>query len=234
MFELFAQIGRPMQISELAGHLGVPISSCFKLVRAVEQRGYLYSPRARGALYPSRRLYDVGKAILENDVLSPRIRGRIAALRDQVGETVCVGQRRDAEVVFLEVAESMHPIRYSVGVGDTRALHVNAMGKAILSTLPPGELQRVLGSISYERFAPNTLTTAEALAKDIEASRSRGWYGNFGEAVADALAIAVPVRIGANWYALAIVGPTYRMEPELARHLQALFDAAREIDQEKH
>ena len=52
LFELFAKVGRPMQISELAEHLGAPVSSCFKLVRAVEQRGYLYSARARGSCSP--------------------------------------------------------------------------------------------------------------------------------------------------------------------------------------
>jgi DNA-binding IclR family transcriptional regulator len=232
LFEMFAAFGRPMQISELAEHLGAPVSSCFKLVRAVEERGYLYSARARGALYPTRRLYDLGKAILENDVLSPRIRRRIAELRDRVGETVCLAQRRDKEVVFLEVMESTHSIRFSMSVGDTRAVHANATGKAILSTLPAGEFQRVLESLSYERFTPNTLATAEALAADIERGRARGWYGNAGETVADALAMAVPVRIGADWYGLAIVGPTYRVEPELSQHLNALFEAARDIGQE--
>ena len=233
LFELFAKVGRPMQISELAEHLGAPVSSCFKLVRAVEQRGYLYSARARGALYPTRRLYDIGKAIMENDVLSPRIRDRIAVLRDKVGETVCLAQRRDKEVVFLEVMESTHSIRFSIGVGDTRPLHANATGKAILSTLPPIEFQRVLQSLSFERFSPSTLTTAQALAADIERGRDRGWYSNAGETVPDALAVAVPVRIGADWYGLAIVGPTYRMEPELSRHLKALVEAARDIDEDR-
>jgi DNA-binding IclR family transcriptional regulator len=119
-----------------------------------------------------------------------------------------------------------------MSVGDTRAVHANATGKAILSTLPAGEFQRVLESLSYERFTPNTLATAEALAADIERGRARGWYGNAGETVADALAMAVTVRIGADWYGLAIVGPTYRVEPELSQHLNALFEAARDIGQE--
>jgi DNA-binding IclR family transcriptional regulator len=231
LFETFAKLGRPMQISELAEHLGAPISSCFNLVRAVEKRGFLYSAKARGALYPTRRLYDVARSILERDAVSPQMRERMAQLRDQVGETVCLAQRRIKEVIYLEVFESHHSIRFAVHVGDTRALHANSMGKAILSRLVPSDLALVLPGLSYERFSPNTLTSPEALAADIERGRERGWYSNFGETASDALAAAVPVRIGPDWYGLSIVGPESRMRPKLERHLGALFDAARDINE---
>jgi len=232
LFEIFAKLGRPMQITELAEHLGAPISSCFNLVRAVEQRGYLYSAKARGALYPTRRLYDVARSILESDVVSPQIRQRMAQLRDQVGETVCLAQRRDKEVVYLEVLESRHSIRFTIHVGDTRPMHANSMGKAILSRLAPNDLAQILPTLSYEQFSPNTLTTPESLAADIEVGRERGWYSNVGETAFDALAAAVPVRIRSNWYGLSIVGPDNRMQPKLEAHLAALFDAARDINQE--
>jgi DNA-binding IclR family transcriptional regulator len=218
LFELFAAAGQPMQVSELAERLGAPLSSCFKLVRAIEERGYLYAPGARGALYPTRRLHDLGRTLLEHDPVSATIRVQLAALRDTVGETVCLGVRRGRDVVFLEVVESPHAIRFTLAAGDTRSLHANATGKAILSTLPPAALRRALQELSYERHSASTLTDAEALAADIERSR--------GEAVADALAIAVPVRIGGDGYGLGIVGPTYRMEPLLDGHLRALRAAA--------
>ena len=226
LFELFAAAGQPMQVSELAERLGAPLSSCFKLVRAIEERGYLYAPGARGALYPTRRLHDLGRTLLEHDPVSATIRVQLAALRDTVGETVCLGVRRGRDVVFLEVVESPHAIRFTLAAGDTRSLHANATGKAILSTLPPAALRRALQELSYERHSASTLTDAEALAADIERSRARGGFLNAGEAVADALAIAVPVRIGGDGYGLGIVGPTYRMEPLLDGHLRALRAAA--------
>ena len=229
LFELFAAAGRPMQVTELAERLGAPVSSCFKLVRAVEERGYLYAPRARGALYPTRRLYDLGRVILDHDPIPARVREHIAALRDAVGETVCLGVRRGKDLEFLDVAESPHAIRFNLSVGDTRSLHANATGKAVLSTLPPAELRRALGSLHYERHSASNLTTPVALAADIDRGRERGWFVNAGEAVADAMAIAVPVHIGGDGYGLGIVGPTYRMEPLLDRHLQALRVAADEI-----
>lgn len=230
LFEAFARSGRPMLLTELADALDAPVSSCFNLVRAVEQRGYLYLTRPRGGLYPTRRLHDIGRAIYEHDRISPAIRERMRVLRDAVGETTCLAHRRDAQVVYLEVVESVHSIRFSVQVGDTRPVHANSMGKAMLSTLADDELDRVLRSLTYTRFSPNTRVTPEALAADIELGRRRGWYGNDGETAPDALAAAVPVRIGGDWLGLAVVGPKPRMAPDLERHLHALRAAARDIE----
>lgn len=230
LFEAFARSGRPMLLSEIAEALDAPVSSCFNLVRAVEQRGYLYAARPRGALYPTRRLHDIGRAVFEHDRISPPIRERMRALRDAVGETACLAQRRDADVVYLEVVESLHSIRFTVRVGDTRPVHANSMGKAILSTLPPDALERALGALTYVRLSPRTLVTPAALAADIARGRRRGWYRNDGETAPDALAAAVPVRIGADWYGLAVVGPKPRISVGLERHLDALRTAARDIE----
>ena len=231
LFELFAQSGRAMTLTEVAESLHIPASSCFNLVRKVEQRGYLYAAKSRGALYPTRRLYDVAKKIFDNDVVTPTIRARMADLRDQVGETVCLAQRRDKEVVYLEVQESRHSIRFAIRVGDTRDLYANSMGKAILASLNKTERDRIVAGLNFRPLSPKTLSSRKALEADIEHGRKRGWYSNVGETAVDVLAAALPVLIGAECYGLSIVGPSNRMKPELDSHLKALHRAAAEISQ---
>jgi DNA-binding IclR family transcriptional regulator len=229
LFEAFAELKRPLTLTELSESLGIPASSCFNLVRGIEHRGYLYAARARGALYPTRRLFDVARAIFASDVVSPAVRARMETLRDDVEETTCLAHRRGKEVVYLEVHESPHSIRFSVKVGETRDLHSNSMGKAILASMPPDERGQLLKTLSYRKHSPRTISTAAALERDIEAGRKRGWYSNFGETAADALAAAVPVRIGGETYGLGFVGPHYRVEPHLDRYVKALARAAADI-----
>ena len=229
LFEVFAELGRSASLSELAERLAIPTSSCFNLVRAVEDRGYLYAAKARGALYPTRRLYDIARTILDNDLVSPAVRARLARLRDDVGETVCLAQRRDTEVVYLDVQESRYSIRFAVSVGETRDIHANSMGKAIVSTMTATETEKLLSRLSYRAHSANTLRSAAALRADLERGRERGWFCNDGETVADALAAAVPVRIGSDWYGMSIVGPATRMRPKLETQLAALFKASVDI-----
>lgn len=232
LFELFAQVGQPMTLTELAEALGIPTSSCFNLVRGVEQRGYLYAAKARGAFYPTRRLFDTAKAVLARDLISPAVRERLATLRDEVKETVCLAARRDEKVVYLEVAESPQSIRFTVNVGDTRDLHSNSMGKAILSTMGEGERARVLKKLSYRAHTSRTLRSSEELEADIASGRKKGWFGNIGESTPDAFAIALPVSIGHAWYGVAVVGPQHRMKPLLKEHLASLRVVAADITDE--
>ena len=60
LFEGFAELWGPASLSEVSRQLRIPMSSCFCLVRTVENRGYLYATRARGPLYPTRRLLSRG------------------------------------------------------------------------------------------------------------------------------------------------------------------------------
>lgn len=230
LFEAFADAGKAMSITELAERIGFAPSSCFNLVKAVERSGYLYAVKARGALYPTRRIYDVAQRIMAADAISPAIRARLAALRDEVGESVCLAKRRDAVVVYLDVAESAQSIRFTVEVGDTRPLHANSMGKAILSSLPDAERAAVLAKLEYPMLSDKTLSSATALEADIELGRRRGWFSNFGETARDALAAALPVRIGGELYGMAIVGPHYRMEPLLEAHVAALRRACADVE----
>jgi hypothetical protein len=134
MFEAFAEARKPLSLTELAERIGIAPSTCHSLVKSVERSGYLYAAKARGALYPTRRIYDVAQQIMQNDLISPAIRARLERLRDETGESCCLAKRRDGDVVYLEVSESLQSIRFTVAVGETRPLHANSMGKAILAS----------------------------------------------------------------------------------------------------
>jgi len=230
VFELFARLGRPLSLSEIAEDLGIPVSSCFNLLRAVEDRGYLYADKARGPLYPTRRLYDIAKAVFDHDVVTPDMRARLQALRDRTGETVCLGCRKESSVVYLDVQESSQAIRFAVKAGDRRDVHSNSIGKAILSTCDDEALAAALESLDYRRHTPRTLRNAAELKADIARGRAEGWYANRGESTLDALACALPVRLGADVYGIAVVGPVTRMQDRLQKHLSALRSAARDIE----
>jgi IclR family acetate operon transcriptional repressor len=232
MFEAFAEARKPLSLTELAERIGIAPSTCHSLVKSVERSGYLYAAKARGALYPTRRIYDVAQQIMQNDLISPAIRARLERLRDETGESCCLAKRRDGDVVYLEVSESLQSIRFTVAVGETRPLHANSMGKAILASLPDAERAAIIAKLPYNKLSDKTLASATALEADIEQGRKRGWYSNFGETAIDALAAAMPVRIGGEWYGVSIVGPHYRMESVIVAHIKALRGAVNDIEAE--
>ena len=71
-FEAFASRKGPLSLTDLMNILNIPLSSCHDVVRALEDRGYLYEIRPRGGYYPTARLFAVAKAIVDNDPIAQR------------------------------------------------------------------------------------------------------------------------------------------------------------------
>lgn len=215
MLELFASKGRPMLISEIGNELKIPSSSCFKLVRTVERRGYLCDAGHGAGVYPTRRLLKLAKIISDKDALGEGVSAVIEKLRDETQETAILGRISDAQVLTVDAAESFSAIRFVVRVGDRRPLHANSVGKAILASMAAPAQEMLIKKIHWQRFTSATRMTEGALRKDLAEGAERGWWTNDGESVADAFAIACPVRIGEELYGISITGPSSRVRPRL-------------------
>ncbi len=229
LFEAFAELGRPASLSELSRHLRIPVSSCFGLLRSLEKRNYIYAVKPRGTYYPTKRLLQVAQAIAANDLLSTRVSHVLEKLRDMSGETVILAKRRDLHTLYLDVFESSYDIRYVAQIGFLRDLHAGSMGKAILGMMSKSERAKILTRLPFTRLTPKTLTTAKALEADIVAGQARGWYKNFGESVPDLSAIARPIKVDGEIYAVGIIGPKLRIESTCELHTAQLEKACKAI-----
>lgn len=230
LIEVFASERRPLSLSELARAINAPVSSCYALVRTLEHRGYLHSLNSRRSLYPTKRLLRNAERIAEHDPLTESVWPALRALADKTDETILLGMRVGARIAFAEVIESSRGVRYSAAVGDTHPLHASAMGKAILSRLAPNEYAAALADIRFTRVTGATLTSRSAFERDLRASIARGWFENRGENAADILAVAVPIRVDDQLYAIAVAGPLSRVDRALERNVKALLLAQRQID----
>ena len=149
----------------------------------------------------------------------------------QFGETVVLAKRRDTEVVYLDVVESRSTIRYVASVGDVRPLHASSLGRALLSRVPPAERSALLKRIDYPRLTGKTLTSARALEAAVEQGAARGWFANFGESVPDLYAIACPLTVQGTVYAMALIGPSRRIEENQNRLAAALQKVCRSLEE---
>jgi DNA-binding IclR family transcriptional regulator len=229
VFEAFRQARRPLSLSELARLTDMPVSTCHGVMRALEQRGYLYFVGARDA-YPTRKLWDSADEIRAHDPVERLLEPGLAALRDETDETVILGTRQADAVLYLLVLESGQSIRYSARAGERKPLHSSAIGKVLLGGLSPEALDQWLSRRHLERVTDRTLTGARQLRADLDASRARGWYATRGENVADVMAVAAPLRLGSSVFGVAIAGPLHRMQAAEAKHAKRLLQCVRRLE----
>jgi DNA-binding IclR family transcriptional regulator len=230
IFETFAQSQEPLSLSEISRALNAPLSSCLYLVRALENRGYLYAVGARKHLYPTRKLFDIAKAIAVGESWIERIEPELVELRNVTRETVILGKRQGNKVVYLAIYEGPQTIRYSSSVGELKPLHSSSIGKALLSVLDATERKKLITKLSLDAITAATITDPIALAKDIKKAAELGHAVTRGENVADVMAIAKPLLLGKEYYGLAIAGPLYRIGAEAEHHIQCLDRTCKAVE----
>jgi len=221
IFESFARRQRPISVSDLARELSLPTSTCFALVRTLVDRGFLYYLRPRGAFYPTRRLSQVAEAIAHHDPIAQNVRPLLEALRDATGETVILGKLQGLGVVYLEIIESRHAVRYTMTVGSVRALHASSIGKAIVAAMEDEPRERLLSQLKYPKLTEHTIRNRAHYKKSVDEGHKRGYWTNIGESSPDVMGIALPVRIFGDLYGINLVGPQSRFD----RHLKSYADA---------
>jgi len=223
ILEAFDKVQKPLSLTDLAELTGIPKSSCHAIVGTLTTRGYLYSLTRPRALYPTRRFFDLARSIHEKDPFVERVMPMLERLRDASRETVILGKRQGHAVIYLQVVESPHSIRYSASPGEFKPLHSSAIGKALLGSLKEPELRAQLAGRELPAVTGATLTDEEALVADILESRRRGFFLTRGENVPDVWAVSAFLSVHSETLAVAVAGPRHRMEGTVMEHAQLLL-----------
>lgn len=223
ILEAFQKSQKPLSLTDLAEMAGIPKSSCHAIVATLTARGYLYSLARPRALYPTRRMYDLARDIHAKDPFVERMMPLLERLRDASRETVILGKRQGDAVIYLQVVESPHPIRYSAQPGAFKPLHSSAIGKALIGSLKEPELRALIQDKDLAAATSATLTDHDMLISDILASRRRGYFLTRGENVPDVWAVSAFLSVNSETLAVAIAGPRHRMENSVTECVQLLL-----------
>jgi DNA-binding IclR family transcriptional regulator len=116
------------------------------------------------------------------------------AIRDAVNETVILSIRVGDRRVNIDYVESTQAIRRLTQLGFEVALHIGATGRALLSGLPPDELEQYLQSSSLAVLATDTSIPREKLLEEIDHVRCHGYAVAFREITSDTAAVSAPIH----------------------------------------
>lgn len=224
-----------LSLTELSARLGIHKSTMHRLLGTLESKGFVQRDRETGRYRLGTRILELAFLVVEHNDLQQRARPHLYRLVEQCQETVDLSVLDGTHVVYLEVAESPHRVKLAARPGQRLPVHSTASGKALLAFLPHQDLERLLSG-ELARYTDSTLTTREALLKDLEATRQRGYAVSFQEHEAGINAVAAPVldMRGHPIAAVAVAGPAFRLTPErileIAPAVRATADAiARDV-----
>lgn len=186
---------------------------------------------------PITRRYYLGPLIL-NLASNPLIAHRnlimnafagMKYLRDISGETVLLHIRVGLERKCLEELESLQNIKFTAGKGVTAPIYLGSAGKILLCEMKDDELEILLRNIQLRPVGPHTITDKGELLRELQKAREQGFSTSYGERLADAIGISVPIKNYVCPVALSILGPANRIRPRMADLVKETKQVGREI-----
>jgi IclR family transcriptional regulator, acetate operon repressor len=219
--------------TELRDQLGLPKSSLHRLLRTLEQGGYLELRAGSYVLGPqAAQLARKLNQALPTENFPASCRPTIAWLARETGESVMLGVPTSDgnEIVYVEVVNSVTPLRFTVPFGHKRPLYAAASGQVLLAFRSDEEVSRYLAETEFHKLTRETLGR-DQLPVHLKSIRERGFVFDRNSSFIGASAVASPCfdRTGNVQSAISIAGPTERIEQELDRLFHLSLDAGKQI-----
>lgn len=224
-----AQSSEPRTLTNLSDQLGLTKSNMRRLLSTLIEEGFAVQESEKGKYRATLKLWELASGILNDADVVTEARRLMPRLLAATGETVHLSILMGWEVAYLDKLEGSHAVRSYTQIGGRAPAWCVATGKALLSHchFDPGDWDR-----EFERFTPNTLTTAKQLQNEFEIIREAGIAFNRCEWRDDVLGAASPIfdASGRATAAIGISGPSARLSlRDLQSHAPEVIEAAGEI-----
>lgn len=230
VLETIEAAGTGLTLTELARQLDESQTVVFRLLKTLEEQGYIQQDAATKRYTLGLRLWEMGAKALGRIGLVDLARPVLKWLTRVTGETSALVILRDADVLYVDIAEGSEPLRVYAEVGQRVPAYATASGKAMLAHHP--ELLSHVIRAGLKRLTPATITRASELKRRLAEVRRTGLAVNHGERRDDIAAVAAPVfdAQGACVAAVSLSGPRTRVNGELLEELKRhVRKAAEEI-----
>ena len=229
--------GEPLQLADIALATGLPKATASRLLSTLAYRGLAVKDPATGRHMLGPGLLGLAQGVTRGgELVASLAKPGLIMLRERVDETIMLHVRTGIEAICVEELRGDFPLSFTVLVGTPTPLHVGASGKVLLAFMEPAEQARLLRALKLYRVTAKTTTDLNALTRELEQIKKRGWALTTGEANEGSTALSVPVR-GPHGILLAvgIAGPVLRLpRRRLLGHLGDLQSAAKLIESALH
>lgn len=229
ILSLFATGPAQASVEEIAAAIDAPKSSTYRYVKILKDAGFIL---------------EIGNRLLEVSPLaaglarSSRLAGKLISTARPVMRRLTQGSRELTLLVkrsghfgvCVESCESIMPLRYTFEVGATFPLHhPGALRRSLLAYASEEEQEQILSNAMLSD--PQFKLQRNALRRELEAIRQRGYAESQTEATPDLWGISVPIMTGeTSNSALVMLAPAYRVNAtEKSRLRSAMRGAAKEI-----
>src|SRR5262249_9376181 len=215
-------------LAELSKRVGLHTSTTFHLAKTLVSLGYVRQEKDSKRYRVGRPLFALAASCLDEIEMVNVATPVLEELSQQTGESSHFAVRMGDTVVVIARTSGSGAFQLTDRVGVVRPAHCTALGKVILASLRPDQLQRFLARVELAPSTEKSITEVPALLREIEETRRSGIAFDDGEFNLEVRCVAVPVRdfTGQIVGALGISGPIWRLSLQALQSRAKIVQAA--------
>jgi DNA-binding IclR family transcriptional regulator len=212
-------------LAELSKRVGLHNSTTFHLVKTMVQLGYVSQLADSRKYRIGRRMFTLAAGALDEIELVSVATPILEKLTAATGEYSHFAIRSGEQIVVVAKTAGTGIFQMVDRTGAVRPAHATALGKVLLSSLLPPQLERYLETCELHKYTAKTIVEKDALLRELDEVRRKGLAFDDGEFDPEARCVAVPVRdfTGRVAGAIGMSGPMWRLS------LQALQEKSKYV-----
>jgi DNA-binding IclR family transcriptional regulator len=193
ILELLSNADGELSVSDIGLKLGLTKNNTSKILSTLEIFGYVECNRYTGSYRLGVKTFQISQAYLLNMSLFEVSKGYLEAIRNRLNETSYVSVFNDGNIVYLNSIETRQAVRVRLRIGLIRPAYASASGKVHLANM---ELENVkaLYENKMQKFTENTINSIDALIKELESIKKKGYAVDNEEFEREVISVAAPVH----------------------------------------
>lgn len=226
--ELISDSDNRLKFKDIAERTGHSKSTLYRILSALTARGMIDIDRRDQSYVLGPKFTRMAGSINSSSDLIAVSAGPLKAIADLHGENINLAILSGTAHITISRWQGRLAQNFSAPLGERKPLHATGLGKALIAFLPQADRQRLIGQLRLHSYTPCTLTTADALDRDLELTRARGFALDDNEIIEGVICVAVPVLDagGSVVAAVSITAPSHRMGPRRRLELASVLQAA--------
>jgi IclR family acetate operon transcriptional repressor len=187
--------GRDWGVRETAKAFHMSPSSAHRILTTLEHEGLIGVEPGKGRYHLSLEFFRIAwRATLRfpfRQAALPVLQNLVA----QCNETAFLGlyDPTRMEMMFAEVVESSHPLRYEIELNRWLPVYAGATGLAIMAFLPEPERRAIVARTRLAPLTDRTITDPDRLEKELARVREHGYACTHGQRIPGAVGLAAPI-----------------------------------------
>ncbi len=230
ILHLLSKSNKPLSLNEITAHFDIDRSSIFRLLGTLVQNNFVYQDSETKKYMLGFKIMELSGAFGEQTKIETFLRPVLKSVSERTHQNTHLAILDGLEVVFIAVEQPRQNLSMHISVGTREPAWATALGKILLAFKPNDEFKRLMRSVSFKKFTPNTITSQSEYQNHLQEIVRHKYAVDNEEYRKGILCIAVPVfnHRGAVEYSIGISGAREQISPKIKEYISILKEAGNE------